>query len=408
MKPAATASLLILLTCNLPASATVTDAEFSQLRADLLGLLERVETLEAENRELKASSEKVMRQTAEKSSWSDSITLKGDLRYRYENIDAERSDTRERNRIRARAVLIANPADDWEVGIGIASGDDDPVSTNQTLGGSASTKDVRLDLAYFKWHAKPGLNVIGGKMKNVYHRAGDHSLLWDGDLNPEGLAITFERDKLFFNTGFNFMESDTKSNSSDIVYGAQGGFHGTTGFGHLVAGISYFDLGIKGRESFFGDADDFFGNTFRCTDPTALTGCEYLNDFEEVEIFAQLATSVGDMPLSIFADYVKNNAADDLDTGWAAGFTLGSANTHNAWELGYVYQDLEADAVFGLTTDSDFGGGGTDASGHIFKGSWAFSSKWKVAFTYFLNERNMDVGVEEDYDRIQIDTAFKF
>ena len=82
MKPAATASLLILLTCNLPASATVTDAEFSQLRADLLGLLERVETLEAENREIKASSEKVMRQTAEKSSWSDSITLMGDLRYR--------------------------------------------------------------------------------------------------------------------------------------------------------------------------------------------------------------------------------------------------------------------------------------------------------------------------------------
>ena len=45
-------------------------------------------------------------------------------------------------------ALVAKPTDTTEVGLGMATGGDDPVSTNQTLGGGGSTKDVRLDLAY--------------------------------------------------------------------------------------------------------------------------------------------------------------------------------------------------------------------------------------------------------------------
>ena len=87
---------------------------------------------------------------------------------------------------------------------------------------------------------------------------------------------------------------------------------------------------------------------------------------------------------------------------------LGNARAPNTWEFSYTYQNIEADAVLGLVTDSDFAGGGTDAKGHLFKGAWAINKQWKIGFTFFDNQRNMDIGVKEDYKRLILDTAYKF
>jgi hypothetical protein len=88
---------------------------------------------------------------ADASSWADKIGIKGDFRYRMENIQETGKSDRDRQRIRARAAIIATPQEGLEVGLGIASGDDDPLTTNQTLGGGSSTKGLNLDLAYFSW-----------------------------------------------------------------------------------------------------------------------------------------------------------------------------------------------------------------------------------------------------------------
>ena len=86
-------------------------------------------------------------------SWTDRIKIDGDFRYRYERIDPEGSDTRSRNRIRARANIRADVADNTEVGFGLATGGEDPVSTNQTLGGGGTSKGVV---------AEPRLRQLGG------------------------------------------------------------------------------------------------------------------------------------------------------------------------------------------------------------------------------------------------------
>ena len=414
MKNQISITFCALILFSQPLSAKKGNGELDSLKRDLLALMARVESLEAENNELRASTEAIVQQSADlsefrkKSSWANKITLKGDFRYRYENIDAENSDSRERNRVRARAAILAKPADNLEVGIGVASGGDDPVSTNQTLGGGGSTKDLRLDLAYFKWQFKPGATLQAGKIKNIWYKPGGNGLLWDGDFRPEGVALTLERNSYFVNAGFNFLESDTKKGNSLISYGIQAGYETKIGDRELVVGASYYDIGAKKRKVFYGDDDDFYGNTFTCADPATLDSCEYQHDYDEVELFAQLNTQVKGRPLMLFADYVRNQDAEELDTAWAAGIKLGKAGAPRTWELAWIYQDVEADSVFGLTNDSDFGGGGTDSNGHIFKGGWAINKKWKISFTYFLNERNVDLGVKEDYDRIQIDSAFKF
>ena len=133
------------------ATAAVTDEEFAALKAQLGLLVDRVSALETENSKLRAAQEEVEEvveaartQTAaapkRKNEWTDTIAIKGDFRYRYERIDAEFSDARERNRVRARAEISAQPTDNLKLGIGIASGGDSPVSANQTLGGGGYGK----------------------------------------------------------------------------------------------------------------------------------------------------------------------------------------------------------------------------------------------------------------------------
>ena len=81
-------------------------------------------------------------------SWAERMRWTGDFRSRYEDIKVEGTDSRDRNRIRARALLEADITETVKVGLGLASGGKDPVSSNQTLGGAGSTKDLRLDLNF--------------------------------------------------------------------------------------------------------------------------------------------------------------------------------------------------------------------------------------------------------------------
>ncbi len=419
MKKTLILTLLISLGISPALVASVTDQEFADLRAELINLMERVDILETENRTLKVTTQTTIKtmdgtrmhvakveQQSKKSSWAENTKWKGDFRYRYESIKIEDKD--DRNRIRARITLISQLPQDVEVGFGMATGGDDPVSTNQTLGGGGSTKDVRLDLAYFNWTANSKVNVIGGKFKNIWHRPDNNEMIWDSDWNPEGFAMTVRTGMLFVNGGLNWLESDSKKSNARVAWGLQSGLKTNFGDNLLIAGIGYYDLPVEGREVYFGDDEDFSGNSFSCSDPVDLVGCTYDNNYKEAQIFAEFRTHFGDMPVVFLGDYVKNTDVDTFDTAWAVGIKIGKASNTGLWELAYRYQDLEADSLFGLTTNSDFAGGGTDAKGHIYKGTYALNKKWQVAFTYYDNKRNGNLGTEEDYDRVQIDTKFKF
>ncbi|MCK5325323.1 MAG: putative porin, partial [Woeseiaceae bacterium] len=160
------------------AFAAISDADFEQLREQLAAVSQRLEELAAENAELRRTQDQsatliadVQTSVAEvqgaeapvaRENWSDRIRLDGDFRYRYESIDAEGSSTRRRNRIRARSNIRADMADNVEVGFGLATGGDDPVSANQTLGAGGSSKEASLNLAYADWEALDGLHMIGG------------------------------------------------------------------------------------------------------------------------------------------------------------------------------------------------------------------------------------------------------
>jgi len=419
-------TLCTLLLLSPVAAQAATDEDFATMRAQMQALSERLDRLEAENKALTAANAELTENTqqtaasvaavsektdavvaeveeqAAKSSWTDTIRWKGDFRYRYETFDIEGRPNRDRNRIRARAALIADVTPTIEVGLGLASGGDDPVSSNQTLGGGGSTKDLRIDLAYFDWDGLKDTHVVGGKFSNFIHRAGKNALLWDGDWRPEGTGIKWDNGTFFANALGTWIESDSNKDQS-FAYLTQAGIKWPIGdSAKLTAGVGYHNFQTKGNSSYFGDEDDFFGNSF---DPETNT---YIYDYEELEFFADLGFEMFGRPALVFGNYVQNQDADEDDTGWAVGFKYGSAKNKGEWQFGYVYQRLEADAVLGLLTDSDFGGGGTDSKGSIIKGSYAIYKNFNANLTYFIN----DVGLNEenpiDFKRLQLDLSFKY
>jgi hypothetical protein len=386
--------------------------------------MQRVGTLEAENRQLREASETAVsevqlvrsevdqaRRAPAADHWSDTIKLYGNYRYRYEEIDVGARDTRTRHRIRARAGLAAQLSSDLEVGMRIAAGSESPRSGNTTLGRGGTSKDLFLDAAYARWQPFDGGYLVAGKMDNTFYRTQGTGLLWDGDYTPEGIAFGWAGQSLFLNSAAIWLESDSNRSNETTYWGLQGGLklqpaNNLT----LTAGAGYVDIPVRGESVFFGDPDDFFGNSFTCTDPVAGEGCVYLNNYEELELFADLTVAGLPLPVVFFVDYVQNLDADEFDSGWLAGAKLGKTAAAGSWQLAYQYEDVEADATFGLLRDSNVGGGGTDISGHKFTGKYAVAKQWTLGVTWYLNNESGEnaTGRGTDLDRIVFDSVFKY
>ena len=342
-------------------------------------------------------------------SWAEKLSWKGDFRYRYEHIDQDNKDSRNRSRIRARTSLLAELSDTLEVGVGLATGGDDPVSSNQTIGGGGSSKDIKIDLAYFNWSGLKNTNIIGGKYSNFLVRPAKKGLRWDGDWRPEGLGIVWNND-LFFVQGLGaWLEGDSK-NGTEFAWVAQAGMNfgvGETGNLKFGAGYSVFD--IAGETPLFGDPEDFYGNSFVCDPGYPVVGtCEFLYDYHNVEAFAEYNFKLGGKSVSLFGNYTVNTDADADDTAYLFGAKYGSAKDKGDWDITYFYELIEADFTVGLLSDSDFGGGGTDAKGHVFSGTYAFHKAWSFKATYFINTVNLASGDDDDYERLMLDLNFKF
>jgi hypothetical protein len=396
-------SVLIILSTLLVAPIThaATQEEvIAELQAQVAALSQRLNSLETRRvPEVQYETAAVVAQNNAAQTWADRIKLKGDFRFRQEHIDADNSSSRNRQRIRARTELTAELLDTVDVGFGLATGDDDPVSSNQTLGEGSSSKGINLDLAYVKWQTPvDGLSILAGKYKNTMRRVGGNGLVWDGDLRPEGSAAVYKQGN-WFGTAQILWTDESSTDDDTVVWGAQAGWQGDIGNTNLLLGGGYEHFETAGEAVFFdgdprGNSVDAAGN--------------YLYDYQDLELFAELRLDIAGVPTMLFVDYTQNLDADDFDTGYAIGGEMSFKNSRHPWKLGYTYQDLEADATFGLFSDSDFIGGGTDGKGHIIRGSYSLTKAIALGGTLFVNERGGNAGESEDYNRLMLDIAFKY
>jgi len=404
------------------AMGAVSDEEFAQLRADLAALSQRFEALAAENAELKRDNQQTaqvaeqaqqdvaaVRESTGGESWADRIKLQGDFRYRFQSDDIESvPDDRNRNRIRARAGLVADLPGNVEAGFGLATGGDDPVSSNQTLGSAGSSKSVQLDLAYFDWTAFENTNVRGGKFKNSFEKVAKSQLQWDDDWRPEGFDATWDNGTVFAKGLGTYLEGDSNK-GTNFAYILQGGARGELGPVRLKGGLGYSDIDAAGEECFFGGSNPGItcqGNSVNATG-------QYAFDFRVLDVFAELGFSIGQFPLAIWGEWIDNSDADNTGTGYQAGAQLGKAKEKGSWQIKYFYQDLEPDATVGLLTNSDFAGGGTDSKGSFLSGGYALTDQSNIKVSYFLAERQdtaglLNGGVPFDVNSLQLDVNFNY
>ena len=398
------------------------------LRADNAELREKNDRIEATTEYLRSNASATRKQLAEEgpkvaeaeriskaAEWASRISWKADLRYRHEFLDPEEAaDDQTRHRVRARFGMTGKINDTLAATIQIATNgaNNDPRSTNQTLGEGSTRKGVGIDLAYVDWKPVDGLSLQAGKMPLPWYRTP--GLLWDGDITPEGMAAKYTRGP-FFASAFGYWLSERSTASDATLLGGQLGLTGNLGAARLTGAVGYYDYGgVEGQITTLATGcvpnSVFFGGPQGNT--TVLDGvCATLAyDFNVIEGLVQADMTIGTLPLTLFAQYLQNQEADELDTAYNAGFALGKAGNPRSWEFAYFYQSVEKDSQFGQFTDSDFGGGVTDTEGSVLRVGYAPAKNWVLNGTYFMNDRFVDApgAIESDYDRYQLDLNFKF
>lgn len=381
------------------------------------------------------------------------FTWSGDFRYRYENIEDQpatniEASSRQRDRLRLRLGVTALINDKVTGRFQLSTvntGDDNPRSTNQSLGEAWTRKSVGIDLAYVDWKANRYTNLVLGKQTMPWTRTA--SYFWDGDLTPEGAVAKFASGPWSAGVYYTWLgerhvndtaiASQASGRTDAKMAGAQITFRRPVGKVNFVAAAGYYDITHVQNEvtsavplagtpaatcvinpAFSGSAN---GNSTYDSNGAAASGCSLLaSDFNLMQALLQADFTLGRFPVSIFADYMQNGEAlinpvanEKLDTATAFGITFNRAAAARTWEIGYIYQVSKKDAVWGGFHDSDFNGGITDGNGSVIKVAYVPLTNFTLNGTYFMNTRFIDgvvpgTGKERDYDRLQLDLNFRF
>lgn len=315
----------------------------------------------------------------------------GDIRFRNEHINQSGKAKRYRQRIRARLSAKGTVDENVKYKFQLISGSSDPVSGNQSLDGGFSSKGINIDLAQFTLKCPlTGSDITVGKFKNPFFRPGKTELLWDGDLNPEGIAIQKEFGPMFLTVGYLYAE-ERSGGPDTAIHSIQTGYKLSNDSMKIVAALGFYDyMNMEGRATLV-DTTDSFGNT--------ATGGTYDNNYGVAEVGVQV--DLKKSKLSFVANAVRNTAVNKNHSGYLAGVSYGKDV-----KVKYNWRKLESDAVVGAFTDSDFHGGGTDGKGHEFGFSMKIGKNQKLGLTHFINKTSLTNGL--NYNRTQLDYSIKF
>ncbi len=334
--------------------------------------------------------------------WANDIKLKGDIRARYEKREstsvAGASNDKDRQRIRLRIGAYGKINEQADFGVRLATGGS-RTSSNVDVGDNAGMKAIYVDQAYVDMHPEMlgGAHVFLGKMPQPWLAAGS-GLVWDTDLNPEGVAATYEKQflpvKLIVNAGSFVMQDNL---SDDIrLWSGQVAVEKKIGTTILTVGVSDYNFqnaeNIKVADSLTGK----MGSTYNTPN----------GDFNLVEGFASYVFNIGKLPIKLDGQYVVNMAAaSGDDTAYLGGVTLGKAKDKGSWEIGYSYRDIGKDAVVAGLNDSDFAGETwTGCYGHKFNGKYQVFKNMSADLAYILSTDYKG----RDANTLQADLNFKF
>lgn len=385
----------------LRANGSINQAQYAELQTELAKDQQTQKQALADAQNTKSASQAAFEQ---KVAWATKTQFKGDVRVRQEtiNIDGQtNSQDKDRQRIRARLGAYTEINPQVSTGILIATGgSSDARSTNQDLDGYFVKKDLWLDLGFIDYAptAVKNLHVIGGKMNQPWVSTGD--VIWDSDINPEGLAATYKLPlgstaELFGSAGHYTLKDNIDGEGTQFRHDLR------MYAGQLGARFAPTDnLKVTLGGSVYGYDNDKDSAALRVNGNTT-------NEFRLYEGFGQVDISGLGLPLALYGQYIVNNeSTDDQDTAWLAGMKTKVFG----FGLDYNYRDTQRNAVVGAFTDSDFANGTTGSRGHKIKVGYEIDKNFSVGATYFLTKADYAVASQRDADAntLQLDVEARF
>jgi hypothetical protein len=391
----------------LKANGSISPTQYAELQTELAKDQQAQQVAQQQQAtQIAASQSKTdeMNAFAQKVAWAAKTQFKGDVRVRQETIKIDgqnNSQDKDRQRIRARLGAYTEINPQVTTGIRIATGgSNDARSTNQDLDGYFVKKDLWLDQGYIDYHpdAIKNLHIIGGKMSQPWVSMGD--IIWDSDINPEGLAATYS---LPITKGFELFGSAGNYTLKDNIDGDGTQFKNDLRLNAAQLGAKF--APIDALKVTVGGSIYQYQND---KDAAALSVNGNNTDrFRLIEGFGQVDINGLAVPLSVYGQYVVNNATDsDEDTGWLTGVKTKVFG----FGLDYNYRDTQRNAVVGAFTDSDFANGTTGSRGHKLGVSYDIDKNFSVGATYFLTKADYAVSSQRDADAntLQLDVLAKF
>lgn len=383
---------------------------------------------------------------AEQQSWMPKIGWSGDLRFRHESFWYDRDEIgferdnryRIRYRLRLKGEVDIN---EWaDVVFRLASGDDDPRSTNQTLGSSLDfdSDDIRLDLAYANLKAPSSwlpfpegtLMVQAGKVPNPFRwKVGKDFMLWDGDITFEGASVLVssrptEWTTLFANFGY-YIDDENSQAKDPHFWGLQAGAHQKLSEDVVLgARASWYEFrsintafNVRGATGGVGVTSGG-GNI-----GDGLNGDITGEDFSVIETAAYVTfNGIERWPISVYGDYSRNldaetsklfPGASDEDTAWGVGVEIGDKKEFAKLGLGYWH--IEANAFPSMFIESDLFDGRTNREGFAVYGSRQVMENVDLNLTLFVSDEIEDhvppfgaSVANAERTRLQADLIFKF
>ncbi len=338
-------------------------------------------------------------------------------------------------RLQVRVGMLAKVSESVDALVRISTGStNNPVSTNYTFSNSFSSAQLVLDQGYLRYQSdQKSVTLLGGRLPNPFLTT---DLVWDNDLNFDGLAATYRRVpggaaaggtgfRPFLTLGAFPMQTPDRGRDDKWLYGSQLGFDWGFGRSKLSVGAAYYAFSnIVGQANALGDdsldytAPQFVqkGNTvYLINDPDPanfkpLYGLA--SEFREVDLIGSLDTAFGATHVIVTAHYVKNigfdleevrnritsspngylfpgvNEVEEDSTGYLVKLTVGAPKLQKRgdWQTSWTFRRLGRDAVVDAFTDSDFHLGGTDAKGWILGGSYAVARNTWLSLRYLTSD----------------------
>ncbi len=340
----------------------------NQTKNALLNYLRKIENEAAQTRGQESTWDKILKK----------LSFKTTFRLRHEsNFELDNQKDRHRQRIKFCFSTYYNLNDELTFGARLTSGDpDDPNSPHVTLGDLSDSFELSLDRAFVKYQPQQisGLEIVAGKFGHPFYRNPVYGeLVWDADVQPEGVTATYkvqglELDllkNLVITAGEYILIEQSQASEALLTVAQIQSKHAFSTDCHLNVGIGYYlysDTTPNNSTKVLGDNQ---GNATRDRDNDG-NADDLRAKFGIFNPIIALNTQACEIPLTLSAEYILNTLkAGSKNQGWAFGFKIGKIQALHDWQAYYQWQVVEQEAVFSPYVQDDFLLGSNHRS-HIF------------------------------------------